>query len=111
MAVVAGLGAHRVHAIVLSPASVPPEGGNGFDCMQARHRDGRRSIPDSINRPEQRSGVNSDLPLGVHGVLYCPFADDVREVRAPSRQSGRVSAVPSVARHIPVEIWVPEPPT
>lgn len=36
--IVEALGADRVHAIVLNAASVPPEGGNGFDCMQERHR-------------------------------------------------------------------------
>ena len=30
----------RVDRIVLNAASVPPEGGCGLDCMQARHRDG-----------------------------------------------------------------------
>jgi hypothetical protein len=49
MAVVAGLGADRVHAIVLSAASVPPEGGNGFDGMQARHRDGARQALAAID--------------------------------------------------------------
>jgi pimeloyl-ACP methyl ester carboxylesterase len=29
----------RVTAIVLSSASVPPEGGNGLDCMKASHRE------------------------------------------------------------------------
>ena len=29
----------RVRAIVLSSASVPPEGGNGLDCMKASHRE------------------------------------------------------------------------
>lgn len=38
--VVAGLGRERVRHIVLSAASVPPEGGCGLDCMQARHREG-----------------------------------------------------------------------
>src|SRR5262245_27441253 len=38
-AIVAGLGPERVRTIVLNAASVPPEGGNGFDCMQSRHRD------------------------------------------------------------------------
>lgn len=38
-AVVAGLGRDRVRAIVLNAASVPPEGGCGLDCMQARHRE------------------------------------------------------------------------
>ena len=37
--IVAGLGASRIRAIVLNAASVPPEGGNGFDCMQPRHRE------------------------------------------------------------------------
>ena len=37
--VVTALGS-RVSAIVLSAASVPPEGGRGLDCMQERHRDG-----------------------------------------------------------------------
>ncbi len=37
--VVAGLGS-RVAAIVLSAASIPPEGGCGLDCMQERHREG-----------------------------------------------------------------------
>ncbi len=37
--VVAGLG-DRVSRIVLSAASVPPEGGCGLDCMQERHRQG-----------------------------------------------------------------------
>ena len=30
----------RVRRIVLSAASVPPDGGTGLDCMQARHREG-----------------------------------------------------------------------
>jgi pimeloyl-ACP methyl ester carboxylesterase len=38
-AMVAGLGGDRVRAIVLNAAGVPPEGGNGFDTMQARHRE------------------------------------------------------------------------
>lgn len=38
--VVAGLGRDRVRHIVLSAASVPPEGGCGLDCMQPRHREG-----------------------------------------------------------------------
>jgi pimeloyl-ACP methyl ester carboxylesterase len=38
--VVAGLGKERVRHIVLSAASVPPEGGCGLDCMQPRHREG-----------------------------------------------------------------------
>jgi pimeloyl-ACP methyl ester carboxylesterase len=38
--VVAGLGKQRVRHIVLSAASVPPEGGCGLDCMQPRHREG-----------------------------------------------------------------------
>ena len=38
-AMVAGLGAGRVVGIVLNAAGVPPEGGNGFDTMQARHRE------------------------------------------------------------------------
>lgn len=38
-AIVAGLGRDRVRAIVLDAASVPPEGGCGLDCMQARHRE------------------------------------------------------------------------
>ena len=29
----------RVTAVVLSSASVPPEGGNGLDCMKASHRE------------------------------------------------------------------------
>lgn len=37
--VIGHLGVDRLRAIVLNAASVPPEGGNGFDCMQARHRD------------------------------------------------------------------------
>ena len=37
--VVTDLGS-RVSAIVLSAASIPPEGGCGLDCMQERHRDG-----------------------------------------------------------------------
>jgi pimeloyl-ACP methyl ester carboxylesterase len=37
--VVAGLGGRVVH-IILNAASVPPEGGCGLDCMQARHREG-----------------------------------------------------------------------
>jgi pimeloyl-ACP methyl ester carboxylesterase len=37
--VVAGLGGRVVH-VLLNAASVPPEGGNGLDCMQARHREG-----------------------------------------------------------------------
>ncbi len=36
--VVAALG-DRVTAVVLSSASVPPEGGNGLDCMKASHRE------------------------------------------------------------------------
>jgi hypothetical protein len=59
MAVVAGLGAHRVHAIILSAASVPPEAGNGFDCMDARHRDGARQGAgrDRLSwRPRNRRG-------------------------------------------------------
>ena len=36
--VVEALGPDRIRAIVLNAASVPPEGGNGFDCMQERHR-------------------------------------------------------------------------
>jgi pimeloyl-ACP methyl ester carboxylesterase len=38
-AMVAGLGRERVQGIVLNAAGVPPEGGNGFDTMQARHRE------------------------------------------------------------------------
>jgi pimeloyl-ACP methyl ester carboxylesterase len=38
-AMVAGLGVDRVQGIVLNAAGVPPEGGNGFDTMQARHRE------------------------------------------------------------------------
>jgi pimeloyl-ACP methyl ester carboxylesterase len=37
--IVVGLGVERVRGIVLNAASVPPEGGNGFDCMRARHRE------------------------------------------------------------------------
>jgi pimeloyl-ACP methyl ester carboxylesterase len=37
--VAAGLGS-RVSAIVLSAASIPPEGGCGLDCMQERHAQG-----------------------------------------------------------------------
>ncbi len=37
--VLGGLGAPVAH-VVLNAASVPPEGGCGLDCMQARHRDG-----------------------------------------------------------------------
>jgi pimeloyl-ACP methyl ester carboxylesterase len=37
--VVARLG-ERVTQVVLNAASVPPEGGCGLDCMQARHREG-----------------------------------------------------------------------
>ena len=36
--VAAGLGARTAH-IVLSAASVPPEGGLGLDCMKASHRE------------------------------------------------------------------------
>jgi pimeloyl-ACP methyl ester carboxylesterase len=34
--------------IVLNAASVPPEGGQGLDCMHERHRDAVRSIGDMI---------------------------------------------------------------
>jgi pimeloyl-ACP methyl ester carboxylesterase len=37
--VAAALGTRLVH-VVLNAALVPPEGGCGLDCMQARHRDG-----------------------------------------------------------------------
>jgi pimeloyl-ACP methyl ester carboxylesterase len=37
--VLAAIGARVTH-VALNAASVPPEGGNGLDCMQPRHRDG-----------------------------------------------------------------------
>jgi pimeloyl-ACP methyl ester carboxylesterase len=37
--IVVGLGPERLRGMVLNAASVPPEGGNGFDCMRARHRE------------------------------------------------------------------------
>lgn len=38
-AIATALGSPRVRAIVLNAASVPPEGGNGFDCMREHHRE------------------------------------------------------------------------
>ena len=38
----------KVRHIVLNAASVPPEGGQGLDCMHERHRDSVRSIGDMI---------------------------------------------------------------
>jgi pimeloyl-ACP methyl ester carboxylesterase len=37
--VVSRIGAERVRAIMLDAASVPPEGGNGLDCMRPKHRE------------------------------------------------------------------------
>ena len=37
-----------VSHIVLNAASVPPEGGTGLDCMQARHRDGIMKAYESL---------------------------------------------------------------
>lgn len=37
--IVDAIGRERVRAVVLHAASVPPEGGNGLDCMQPRHRE------------------------------------------------------------------------
>jgi pimeloyl-ACP methyl ester carboxylesterase len=37
--IIGRLGAERVRAILLNAASVPPEGGNGLDCMQPKHRE------------------------------------------------------------------------
>ena len=45
--VVAGL-APRVRGIVLVAALVPPEGGNGLDCMQPRHAEGLRTFAASL---------------------------------------------------------------
>jgi pimeloyl-ACP methyl ester carboxylesterase len=36
--VIARLGKARVQAVILNAASVPPQGGNGLDCMRERHR-------------------------------------------------------------------------
>lgn len=50
--VVAGLvdrtGRPRVRHVVLIAALVPPEGGDGLDCMQPRHADGLRSVVASL---------------------------------------------------------------
>lgn len=45
--VVSGLGG-RVERIVLVAALVPPEGGNGLDCMQPRHTEGLRAFHDAL---------------------------------------------------------------
>lgn len=45
--VVSGLGGRVVH-VVLIAALVPPEGGDGLDCMQPRHAEGLRSFVASL---------------------------------------------------------------
>ncbi|UDY37766.1 alpha/beta fold hydrolase [Dermatobacter hominis] len=45
--VVAGL-APRVRGVVLIAALVPPEGGDGLDCMQPRHAEGLRTFAASL---------------------------------------------------------------
>jgi pimeloyl-ACP methyl ester carboxylesterase len=60
--VVAGLDG-RVQAIVLIAAAVPPEGGSGLDCMQARHAEGVRlakQIADESGEPLFTSGPPAD---------------------------------------------------
>ena len=59
---VAGLG-DRVAALVLVAAAVPPEGGSGLDCMQARHAEGVRlaqQIATESGEPLFTSGPPAD---------------------------------------------------
>jgi pimeloyl-ACP methyl ester carboxylesterase len=58
--IVAGVGAARVRAIVLNAASVPPEGGNGFDCMQQRHAEAARAALAAAD--EQGTAIITPLP-------------------------------------------------
>lgn len=60
--VVAGLG-DRVAALLLIAAAVPPEGGSGLDCMQARHAEGVRlaqQIAEESGEPLFTSGPPAD---------------------------------------------------
>jgi len=50
--VVAALGG-RVEHVVLVAALVPPEGGNGLDCMQPRHAEGLRAFHDALGPDDE----------------------------------------------------------
>jgi pimeloyl-ACP methyl ester carboxylesterase len=56
----AGLGERATH-VVLNAASVPPEGGCGLDCMQARHRDGV-VLADDVGRRDGNAFTTPGAP-------------------------------------------------
>jgi pimeloyl-ACP methyl ester carboxylesterase len=80
----------RIGAVVLSAALVPPEGGCGLDCMQARHAEGLRlaaeaaqrdgsviTLPAPTNPEAMRNGYGGD-PLDDETLAY--VLDPVRSV-------------------------------
>jgi pimeloyl-ACP methyl ester carboxylesterase len=57
--IVEGLGSSRVRAVVLNAASVPPEGGNGLDCMQVKHREASLQAIDAA----EAAGISITTPM------------------------------------------------
>ena len=91
--VLAGLG-DRVSHVVLNAASVPPEGGCGLDCMQARHRDGRE-LAREMAQPDGTVITTSGPPARSRGVPQRPTAA-TRSTTTPSPTSSiRCAASPT----------------
>jgi pimeloyl-ACP methyl ester carboxylesterase len=122
---------------VLDAASVPPEGGNGFDCMQARHRDAALEavaaadaagivLTTPLPRPEaMRRSSGEELTDEQHAFACDPLRcveDSFNLYRQPVRWS-QVAGIPVTYvvngrdRAIPPDLQremaarLPEPPT
>lgn len=74
-AIVEGVGASRVRAIVLNAASVPPEGGSGLDCMQARHREASLKAVEAA----EVSGIRITTPVPRSEVLRTSSGEELTD--------------------------------
>lgn len=81
-AIVDAVGRDRVRAMVFHAASVPPEGGNGLDCMQERHR----------------AGVTAAIESGLTATTWVPPTDAMRSSSGEELTDEQLAFVTDPAR-------------
>ena len=73
--IVEGLGRARVQAVVLNAASVPPEGGNGLDCMKSKHRAASMQAVEAA----EASGIKITTPVPRAEVLRTSSGEELTD--------------------------------
>jgi pimeloyl-ACP methyl ester carboxylesterase len=71
------LGPARVSSILLNAASVPPEGGNGLDCMRTKHRD----MTIQALEWAAKEGIKLDSPYPNRDTLRRSSGEELDEVQ------------------------------